>query len=85
MKKKKKLCKKNCRKLVFWVFQAQVLSHIIFERLHCYDVTLVKEYNKPLLQKSETKIFHKIRFHKKLIQSRCGEKLGRFQIKAYNI
>ena len=82
---KKKHCKKNCCKLVFWVFQEQALSHIIFERLHCYDVTLVKEYNKPLLQKSETKIFDKIRFHEKHIQSQGGEKLGRFQIKAYNV
>ena len=25
--------------------------------LHCYEVTLVKKFNKPLLQKSEIKIF----------------------------
>ena len=81
VKIKKKHRKKNCRKLVFWVFQEQVLSNIIFERLHCYDVTLVKEYNKPLLQKSETKIFDQIRFHKKLIQSQCGENSGVFRLK----
>ena len=29
-------CKKNCRKLVFWVFSEQLLHHIIFWRLHFY-------------------------------------------------
>ena len=60
--------KKNCRKLVFWVFPEQLLSHMIFERLHCCKVTLVKKYNKPLLQKSETKIFDQKRFIKDLFQ-----------------
>ena len=32
--------------LVFCVFPEQLLSHIIFGRLNCYEVTLVKKYNK---------------------------------------
>ena len=51
--------------LVFWVFPEQLLSHIMLERLHCYEVTLVNKYYKPLLQKSETRIFDQTRFHKK--------------------
>ena len=62
-------CKKNCRKLVFRAFPEQLLFHIIFELLHCYEVTFVKKYNKPLFQKSETKIFDLKRFHKKLVPS----------------
>ena len=50
-------CKNSCRKLFFRVFAKQLLSHIICKWLHCYKVTLVKNYTKPLLQKSETKIF----------------------------
>ena len=69
MQKKKKK-KKNCRKLVFWVFPEQQLPHIISEWIHCYEVTLVKRYNKSLLQKSETKTFDQKRFHKKLVPSR---------------
>ena len=53
--KKKK--KKYSRKLVFWVYPEQLLSHIIFEHLHCYEVTLEEKNNKPLLQKGETNIF----------------------------
>ena len=33
------------------------MSHIMFGRLHYYEVTLIKKYNKPLLQNSETKVF----------------------------
>ena len=68
-------CKKNCCKLVFWVFSEQLLSHIIF-KLHCYEVTLVKKCNKPSLQKSETKIFDQKRFHKKLVPSQQEKMLG---------
>ena len=68
--------KNNCRKLVFWVFPEQLLSHIIFERLHCGEVTLVKKDNKTLLQKTETKIFDQQRFHKKLVSSQQEKKLG---------
>ena len=32
--------------LVFCVFPEQLLSHIIFGPLNCYEVTLVKKYNK---------------------------------------
>ena len=36
---------------------------MIFERLHCYEITPVKKYNKPLLQKNKTKIFDQKIFH----------------------
>ena len=36
-------CKKSCCKLVFLVFTEQLLYQIIFGRLHCYEVTLVKK------------------------------------------
>ena len=39
---------KNCRKLIFCVRPEQLLSHISFGRLHYYEVTLVKKWNKPL-------------------------------------
>ena len=51
-------------------------------RLHCYEVTFVKWYNKPLLQKSETKIFRQKRFLKKLVHSQLEKKLGNFEIKS---
>ena len=53
-------CKKNFRKLVFLVFTEQLPDQIIVGLLHCYEVTLVKKCNKPLLQKSETNIFNQI-------------------------
>ena len=58
-------CKKNCCKLVFLVFTEQLLYQIIFGQLHCYEVTLVKKCNKPLLQKSETKVFDQKKIYKK--------------------
>ena len=58
---------KNCRELVFWEF-TQLLYCIIFGRLHCYEVTLVKMCNKPLLQKTETKIFDQKVFIKNLFK-----------------
>ena len=61
-------CKKNCPKLVFLVFTEQLLYQIIFGLLHCYEVTLVKKRNKPLLQKSETKVFDLKRFIKNLLK-----------------
>ena len=51
-----------------WILPEQLLSYIIFEQLYCYEVTLVKKYNKPLLQKSETKISTKKRFIKNLLK-----------------
>ena len=59
-------CKKNCCKIVFLVFTEQLLYQIIFGRLHCYEVTLVKKCNKPLLQKSEKKVFDQKRFIRNL-------------------
>ena len=67
---------KNCRRLVFWVFSEQLLSHITFEPLHCYEVTLVKKYNKPLFQKSQTKTFDLKRLHKKLVPSQWEKHFG---------
>ena len=61
-------CKKNCRKLVFLGCTEQLLYQIIFGRLHCYEVTLVKKCNKPLLQKSEIKVFDQKRFIKNLLK-----------------
>ena len=57
-------CKKNCRKLVSCVFTDKLLYYIIFGWLYCHEVFLVKNCNKPLLQKSETKIFDQKRFIK---------------------
>ena len=50
-----------------------------------YQVTLIKKYNKPLLQKSETKVFKQKKFRKKLVQSQQVKKLGRFEIKLDNV
>ena len=61
-------CKKNCCKLVFLVFKEQLLYQIVFGRLHCYEVTLVKKCNKPLLQKSETKVFDQKKIIKNLLK-----------------
>ena len=51
--------KKNCRKLVSWVFTGKLLYHIIFGRLHCHEVTLVKKvinhYYKKVKQRFSTK------------------------------
>ena len=55
--RKLKLCKKSCRKLVFWVFTEQLLYHLILGRLHCYEVILVKKYIKPLTKKVKKRIF----------------------------
>ena len=73
-------CKKNCRKLVFCVFTGQLLYQIIFRRLHCYKVTLVKKCNKPLLQKSETKIFDEKRFINNLFKVNGKNNLGFLRI-----
>ena len=69
-----KRCKKSCRKLVFWVFSEQLLHRLIFWRLHCYEGTLVKRYNKPLLLKSETRIFDQKIFQKILVQTQRKKK-----------
>ena len=49
-----------------------------------HGVILIKKYNKPLLQKTETK-FKKKKNHKKLAQSQKTKRLGRFEIKLDNI
>ena len=67
--------KKNCRRLVFWEFTEQLPLHIIFGWLHCYEVTLVKKCNKPLLQKRETKIIHQKQFIKSLFKVNKKNKL----------
>ena len=77
-------CRKNCSKLVFCVFPKQLLCHINSGWLRCYEDT-VKKYKKPLLQKSETKIFKQKRFHEKLVQSQREKKLGLFEIKSENV
>ena len=51
---------------------------MIYGRLHCYKVTLVKAYNKPLLQETETKIFDQSRFHKKLNKCQRVKKVQAF-------
>ena len=52
-------------------------------RLLLYEVTLVKKHNKPpLLQKSETKIFDRKTFHKKLVPSQRKNKLGGLDIRS---
>ena len=50
-----------------------------------YEVTLIKKYDKPLLQKSETEVFKQKKIHKKLVQSQQAKKLGRFEIKLDNV
>ena len=50
-----------------------------------YEVTLIKNYNKPLLQKSKTKVFKQKNNNKKLVQSQQAKKLGRFEIKLDNV
>ena len=77
--------KKNCRKLFFLVFTEQLLYQIIFRWLHCYEVALVKKCNKPLLQKSERKIFDQKIFIKKLIENQREKLLGHFENKSDNV
>ena len=68
-------CKRNCHKLVLWVFIEQLFSHIIFDWLHCSEVTLVKKY-KPSLQKKGTKIFDERRSTKKPVPSQREKNSG---------
>ena len=65
---------KELLQVSFLCIPEQLLSQIIFGQLNCYEVTLVKKYNKPLLQKSETKFFKQKIFHKKLVQSQREKK-----------
>ena len=68
--------KHNCRNLVFWVFTEQLLHQIVFGRLHCYEVTLLKKRNKPLLQKSEIHVFDHTIFIKTLLNVTEKNNLG---------
>ena len=72
-------CKKNCDKLVFSVFTEQLLYQIISRRLHWHKVTLVKRCNKPLLKKSETKIFDQKRFINNLLKVSKEKYFGSFE------
>ena len=56
------------------------MSHIIFGLLYRYEVSLIKKYDKVLLQKSETNIFKQKRFHKKLVQNQQEKKIERFEL-----
>ena len=67
MKLPKTNLQKNFRKLVFWVFPEQLLSYITFDQLYCFEATLVKKYNKPLLRKVKQRFLTKIRFIKNLL------------------
>ena len=46
----------------------QILSQIIFGRLHYYEFILIKKYKKSLLQKSQTKVFKQ-----KKLQKTCSK------------
>ena len=59
-------------------------SNVIFDRLHCYEVTLVNNC-KTLLQKSETKIFKQKRLTEKLVRSKQEKKVTRFEMKSDNV
>ena len=63
-----------------YYFLEQLLSHILFGLIPYYEVTLLKKYDKPLLQKSETEVFKQKKNHKKLVPSQQAKKLGRFEI-----
>ena len=62
--------------LVFLVFTEQLLYQIIFGMLNRYEVTLVKKCNKPLQQKSETKVFIQKRYIKNLLRVSKKNNLG---------
>ena len=71
---------KELPQVSFLVFTEQLLCYINFGRLHCYEVTLVKKYNKPLIQKSETKIFNRKRFIKNSFKVNEKSKSGVLRI-----
>ena len=48
----------------------------MFGRLHRHEVTLVKKCNKPLLQKSERKVFDQKRFIKNWLKVSDKNNLG---------
>ena len=66
-------CKNNCHKFFFLVFTEQLLYQIILGRLHCYEVTLIKKWNKPLLQKRFIKNLSKVSEKNDLALSRINQ------------
>ena len=67
------------------IFKNNYCPTYFFWMIPYYEVTLIKKYNKPLLQKSETEVFKQKKIHKKLVQSQQAKKLGRFEIKLDNV
>ena len=61
----------------------QLLSDIISEQLHCYEVTIVKKHNKPVLKKVKQRFSAKK--DKMLVQSQREKKLERFEIESDNV
>ena len=59
----------------------QLLSHIIFDWPHCYEVTLVKKYE-PLLQKKRNKGFRPKKIDQKACSKSTRKKLGSFEVKS---
>ena len=53
---------------------------MIFGRLHCHEVALVKKCNKPLLHKTGTKIFDQKKFIKNLLKVNEKNKSGILRI-----
>ena len=71
-------CKMNCHKLTLWVFSEQLLCHIIFEWLHCYEVTLLKKYKSHCYKKVKQRFSTKSEFIKNLFKAKIT-KIGRFK------
>ena len=67
------------------IFKNNYCPTYFFWMIPYYEVTFIKKYNKPLLQKSETEVFKQKKIHKKLVQSQQAKKLGRFEIKLDNV
>ena len=62
--------------LVFLVFTEQLLYQIIFGMLNGYEEKKKKKCNKPLQQKSETKVFIQKRYIKNLLRESKKNNLG---------
>ena len=78
-------CKRNGHKLVFWVISEQLLYHIIFGQLLCYEGTLVKRHDTTTNPtKDWIKDFWPKRFQKPVCKVK-EEKNSCFEIKSYNL
>ena len=75
-------CKKNCRKLAFWVFTEQLLYYIIFWRPHCYELKCNKSLTKKVKKKKD---FRPKNIYKKLVQSKREKQFGRLENKPDNV